>query len=280
MEHQEAIKEYWNIRGQKSLKDTEDHWVDEFGKPLSDQLFVQIATYLLKIIGCEEKSDSKILEVGCGTGRILSKINQLAPKISLFGTDISEIMIEKARRRVPSAKLIAGDILESQDILFDSNQKYDLIYIHSVTQYFPNNDYFDSFLIKLFTLIGQNGKIVLIDVPTTWFQDEGTKIIKQELDFTSALKIMVSNIKRVIRRKFKIAPRSHQPGHSFIDFGGEVVRIPNFYGYFVDPDKVVTLCSNHGFESEVCVQMFTAKPLDYRKYRPNFVITKVCTNGK
>ena len=86
-------------------------------------------------------------------------------------------------------------------------------------------------------------------------------------------------MKTLIRKKLKIAPKPHQLGQSIIDFGGEVVSVPNFYGYFVDPDKVVALCCEHGFESEVCVQMFTAKPLTYRKYRPNFVISKVVTNG-
>ena len=279
MEHQEAIKEYWNIRGHKALQDTEDEWVDEFGNPLSDQLFVQIATYLLRLIRNDSKSDSKILEVGCGTGRILSKINQLMPKISLYGVDISEIMIEKASKRVPSAKFVTADIVDSQDTHFTSSQKYDLIYIHSVSQYFPNDHYFDSFLTKCFTLVRQNGKIVLMDVPITWFKNKKSKIIKQELSLKTVLKILFSNMKTVIRKKLNIPLRPHHLGHSEIDFSSEVVSVPNFSAYFVDPDRVVALSAKHGFESEVCVQMFAAKPLVFRKYRPNFVISKVSTNG-
>jgi|APTNR8051073442_1049403.scaffolds.fasta_scaffold01899_5 S-adenosylmethionine-diacylgycerolhomoserine-N-methlytransferase len=42
---------------------------------------------------------SRILEVGCGTGRNLAKLRRLFPKAALTGVDMSSHMIEIARRR-------------------------------------------------------------------------------------------------------------------------------------------------------------------------------------
>ena len=55
-------------------------------------------------------SGKKVIDVGCGTGIITEKIVSLGA-VEVVGLDISEKMIEIARKRVPSAKFIVSDAL-------------------------------------------------------------------------------------------------------------------------------------------------------------------------
>lgn len=51
-----------------------------------------------------------LLDAGCGTGNLLEAVSALRPSIALHGLDRSRAMLERARRRVPGATLIEGDL--------------------------------------------------------------------------------------------------------------------------------------------------------------------------
>jgi SAM-dependent methyltransferase len=59
-----------------------------------------------------------VLELGCGTGAILAG---LGSGFSLTGIDLSRAMLEVARRRCPSARLVEGDITS-----FDLGESFDV----------------------------------------------------------------------------------------------------------------------------------------------------------
>jgi len=65
-----------------------------------------LRAYLFERTGL--KSAGRILEVGCGTGAVLSGIVSPA---SSHGLDIQFASLEDARRNAPSALLVAGDVL-------------------------------------------------------------------------------------------------------------------------------------------------------------------------
>lgn len=70
------------------------------------------------------------LDFACGTGRLLRFLGQKAQSIS--GVDISENMLEVARRNCPQAKLTCGD-LTRESLL--GERRFDLI---SAFRFFPN----------------------------------------------------------------------------------------------------------------------------------------------
>ena len=81
---------------------------------------IQIAEDLLTYI-----TEGRLLDVGMGHGRLLKELNELNPKIQLFGIDISEKMIALAKtnlKEIP-ATLHQGNILST---LFN-NEYFDLI---------------------------------------------------------------------------------------------------------------------------------------------------------
>lgn len=60
-----------------------------------------------------------VLELGCGTGAVLAG---LGSGFALSGIDLSTTMLERARRRCPHARLIAGDITS-----FSLGERFDVV---------------------------------------------------------------------------------------------------------------------------------------------------------
>lgn len=67
---------------------------------------------------------SKLLELGCGSGRLFSTYLLAKSAIQISGIDISEEMITAAKLKYPNAKLVIGDICN-----YKFNEKFDLIVI-------------------------------------------------------------------------------------------------------------------------------------------------------
>ena len=80
------------------------------------------------------KSDSLVLDVGCGAG---VKSKYLIKKgLKVVGIDLSEEMIEIAKKEVPDGKFLVADITESLD--FD--KKFDGIFAQAVLLHIPKKD--------------------------------------------------------------------------------------------------------------------------------------------
>lgn len=66
---------------------------------------------------------SRVLEVGCGTGAILS---ELSNGISLHGLDIDRVALGQCRVNAPATSLVQGNALR----LPYSNELFDIVYCH------------------------------------------------------------------------------------------------------------------------------------------------------
>ena len=91
-----------------------------------------LRTYLFKKAGLNDTSRvhtaalrraSLVLEVGCGTGAILS---ELPNYISLHGLDINSAALAQCRINAPTASLVQGNALQ----LPYSNEIFDIVYCH------------------------------------------------------------------------------------------------------------------------------------------------------
>jgi SAM-dependent methyltransferase len=81
----------------------------------------QLRAYLFKRADLNETS--RILEVGCGTGAILSEVLESS---SLHGFDIDPYALAQCKVHVPAASLVQGDALG----LPYANQSFDIVYCH------------------------------------------------------------------------------------------------------------------------------------------------------
>ena len=122
--------------------------------------------YLRRFLDCfvTIKASPVLLDIGCGTGIPLTK-QLILEGFIVIGLDISDAMIEKARRNVPEATFITGDIVS-----IEINRKFDGILAWDSLFHLPlenqektirkiirmlNNDG-----ILMFTTGGQAGELV------------------------------------------------------------------------------------------------------------------------
>lgn len=88
--------------------------------------------YILeRIVG---KSYSTILDLGCGTGKLLKMVKKKEPYIKTYGIDISENMILIAKKQLQNtAELVLGD---SEHLPFE-NSKFDAVYCNDSFHHYP-----------------------------------------------------------------------------------------------------------------------------------------------
>jgi SAM-dependent methyltransferase len=88
-----------------------------------------LRVYLFEKAGLDEAS--RVLEVGCGTGAILS---ELPTHLSLHGLDIDPAALSQCRVHAPAASLILGNALQ----LPYSNTAFDIVYCHFLLLWVSN----------------------------------------------------------------------------------------------------------------------------------------------
>jgi malonyl-CoA O-methyltransferase len=82
---------------------------------------------------------AEVLDIGCGTGRLLSSLNGQYPQARLYGLDLAYNMVCQARERLgSSALLVNGD---AEHLPF-KNGAFDLIVSSSTLQWLENLDLF------------------------------------------------------------------------------------------------------------------------------------------
>ena len=80
-----------------------------------------LRAYLFRQAGLNDKS--RVLEVGCGTGAILSELPSVA---ALHGLDIDLAALAQCRLHAPQSSLVQGDALQ----LPYSSRTFDIVYCH------------------------------------------------------------------------------------------------------------------------------------------------------
>lgn len=117
------------------------------------------------------KDGQKILDVGCGSGRILDVIKER--EIDYLGVDKCESMLEFSKKNYPDFKFIQGDILELGKI---SEIDYDYVFCIAVLHHLPGMDLRVKALKQLKNKIKKDGKII-ITVWNLWDEKKYSKLI-------------------------------------------------------------------------------------------------------
>ena len=121
--------------------------------------------------------------------RFLYQINQIK-NADLHGIDYSKSLIELAKIAIPEGKFKVG---EANNLLFPSTE-FDIIFSHSVFQYFPNHDYANEVLALLCDQIKLSGKLILLDLNDADMED--TYHSERMREYNSLL-IMLKNYKNL-----------------------------------------------------------------------------------
>ena len=260
MDDFEKVRVYWEKLGRANIDvEYKDHWLNDDGTPVDDAMYIEVANFVEKHV---VDTNNEILEIGCGTGRILDSLIAKGFK-NLTGIDFSTSQIDICKERELNCNLWSGDFLEFRREF--SAKRFDLIFLHSVTQYFPSDDYFEMFLSAVFEALKPGGKILLIDVPIDWYKEE---MISYTLK-NKILKVIKNYLPSYIIEKLKLLrPVQHvkeRIGNRYIEYVG-------FNGFYADPTKIYNICQVHNKRVEMIYQPFREKPVMYKKYRPIFIL--------
>jgi SAM-dependent methyltransferase len=104
----------------------------------------------------ELEPSQHVLEVGCGTGLLLSEIEHRVER--LVGTDISATMLARYNGGAETFRCAADELP------FEGEQ-FDRILMNSVAHYFPDLEYFRRVVEKLVGLLRAPGVLVIGDLP-------------------------------------------------------------------------------------------------------------------
>ncbi|MFI1206414.1 amino acid adenylation domain-containing protein [Streptomyces sp. NPDC020802] len=114
----------------------------------------------------EELTPRRVLEIGVGSGLILSRI---APGCETYwGTDLSEEAVRALRAQVDAVPELAGRVHLSARPAHDTSglprAHFDTIVLNSVAQYFPGADYLTDVIAAAAELLAPGGRLFVGDV--------------------------------------------------------------------------------------------------------------------
>ncbi|ETZ22624.1 non-ribosomal peptide synthetase [Pedobacter sp. V48] len=114
----------------------------------------------------KQLNPKRIYEIGSGAGQLLF---ELAPQADYYvATDYAETAIEKLNEKILSDSEKWGHVkamaCPADDFSFVSEERFDLILLHSVAQYFPNAKYLIDVIKKSVAAIDHSGCIFIGDM--------------------------------------------------------------------------------------------------------------------
>lgn len=154
-----AIKNSAHITttNQEYLKNIFNVFAENFDEVLADLEYKtpeQIGACLAQIYGDKKRCRLKILDAGCGTGLCGKYLKKYAGFLSLYGVDLSEEMLKKAKEKNIYDKLSCEDL---NAYLSKHKKAFDLIVSADVFTYFGD---LDSLFENLRFSVRKNGRIV------------------------------------------------------------------------------------------------------------------------
>ncbi|MFA4830999.1 MAG: class I SAM-dependent methyltransferase [Patescibacteria group bacterium] len=125
----------------------------------------------LKPLAKYTKNGDKVLDIGCGNGRLYQLFSDLS--IDYVGLDNSEGQIEMARKNYPKAKFI---IAEMTALPFDENS-FDVIYCIAAFHHLPDEETRLQALAEMKRVLKSGGYILM----TNWnlYSDSAQKTVKK-----------------------------------------------------------------------------------------------------
>jgi 2-polyprenyl-3-methyl-5-hydroxy-6-metoxy-1,4-benzoquinol methylase len=127
----------------------------------------------LTVFTSEIKDGKNVLDVGCGSGRLISIFGD--KKINYLGVDKSLELISFAKTNYPNNKFEVGDLLELSQL---AEINFDYVFCAAVLHHLPGQDLRIAALKQLKNKISENGKII-ITTWNMWHQKKFTKLIRK-----------------------------------------------------------------------------------------------------
>ncbi|REK74754.1 non-ribosomal peptide synthetase [Paenibacillus paeoniae] len=159
-------RELWEHVGAEAADDISGGgWLSSYtGEPLGEEEMEEFSVNAFQKLQPYLRMDSRVLEIGCATGLTMFRI---APHVgSYVGTDMSAATIERTRRKARELSLSQIELhtLAAHEIGQLQGQRFDIVILNSVIQYFHGHQYFRGVLELVIGLMKDEGVILVGDV--------------------------------------------------------------------------------------------------------------------
>lgn len=134
-------------------------WMVELDNP-----FAKAHKAISIIEALPKKEGMKVLDIGCGPGRVLIPLAQEIKSINGFvtGLDVQEEMISKTRKKVNDLKILNANFIEGDFYKVQFDTKFDVITMICVLGEVPKNEH-ELFIKKVYEIIAQNGVVSITE---------------------------------------------------------------------------------------------------------------------
>ena len=105
-------------------------------------------------------SSLKMLDIGCGTGQLISHLAKQLPNAKLYGIDLTEAMINRAKQKLKQYKNITLQQASVENIPH-KDKLFDYILTTEAFHHFPDPE---KALLEMKRVLKDDGKIILIDI--------------------------------------------------------------------------------------------------------------------
>lgn len=157
----------------------ENRFGNSYGKYI-DQQERSFLNYFFK-----DKNYSKVLDLGCGTGRLLN--------FATHGTDFSEEMLNAAQQKYPEKILAKGEISQ-----IPFNNEFDCIFCFHVIMH-QNKKETEAFLNECYSKLNKNGTLIF-DYPTR----RRRKVISPQEDWHAGNRFAPKEISELSKKRWII----------------------------------------------------------------------------
>jgi SAM-dependent methyltransferase len=209
-EHIEQMRRDWDERARENARyyvNTErEDWTDEqFFASGERTVAEEILTDMINICQGKDPKEMKILEIGCGAGRVTRALAGLFGEV--YGVDISGEMIARAKHALagfPNAHLYQNS---GSDLAVLGNVEIDFAFSSIVFQHIPSREVIENYVREVYRLLRSGGLFK--------FQVQGVPSIEAKLD--SWLGVSFSDEEAVqLAERCGFEPRHrHGQGHQY-----------------------------------------------------------------
>ena len=122
--------------------------------------------FCLEFIKSHANADSKLIDIGCGTGNILCYVRDQTPVRNLCGIDVTTNYVEKTKERVGNALL--GSILDT-DFIKNITERFDFVLLGAVLHHLVGNTrkqsrhYAEIAIENSLRLIKKSGYLIIVE---------------------------------------------------------------------------------------------------------------------
>jgi len=257
-------KKLWEYIGKRASDDiTGGGWFNSYtGEPFSREEMEEYGDNILKKLTPHLYKQMRVLEIGCASGISMYRI---APHVGYYyGTDISDIIIQKNKERVKQEghHNIELACFQAEEIDQINQRDFDLVIINSVIQGFHGHNYLVKIIRKSIDLLKPRGHLFIGDVMN---QDSKSELIRSLVEYKNQHKDSAYKINTDLSGELFISPAFLEdlpldiPAIREVEITGKIYTIENeltkfrydaFFTIDKSPAQVLASRTRHRYQHD------------------------------